>query len=420
MNKTLITLTLVSILFGSCTIKLQTKKITYNDKTQRYEYQINKRSAIHLRNEQLQLIDTINIKEFRIYLEQNKNNYLINNSNEKDGLLKKTDSELAVLYRNANQKLIKGEYREAINKLNKIEDLYSDINKFSDFYFLKAYAFEESGRSDSADFYYTNFLNYSSQTYTNKFRGNRDIDIGDSIYINERNYAAAYLLGTIPVQKPNFILINPKYYYGSYQPGYTYNPEDSHKNTFGTLMYLFGTDFLTEMSAGVQLFINLNKTVNIIPRFFVSPNLYEFSFATPLQVYKSENNNIGVKFTPYIKYLNVRKLEDGYIEYIINENVFSFGGRLSAGYYPYHNFSIGAYYQYNFFNEQNRLLLFDNRVEFWQYNEYDLSAYYNIFKGISLKAGVKNNDIVAGLFLSGWEISYNFTNPGIVLGVDMY
>ena len=56
----------------------------------------------------------------------------------------------------------------------------------------------------------------------------------------------------------------------------------------------------------------------------------------------------------------------------------------------------------------------------WMINEYDVSLYYNIFKGFSLKTGVKNDDLVAGIMWSCWEISYNISNPGLILRVDMY
>ncbi len=135
MRKAIISMSLISILLGSCTMtmKLQNKKITYNDKKQTYEYQLSKKRSLPLYNEQSHLIDTTNIQAFRTYLEQNKNLYTINEYYEKSDVLKKTDFELAVLYRNANRNIIAGEYKKALNELNKSKSIYTDINKFSDF-----------------------------------------------------------------------------------------------------------------------------------------------------------------------------------------------------------------------------------------------------------------------------------------------
>ena len=214
-------------------------------------------------------------------------------------------------------------------------------------------------------------------------------------------------------------MISPKYYYGSFQPGYSYNSGDNPDYTFATLMFLFGTDFTETISFGAQAYFKLYKQVSINPKFVISPNITEYSLSTPIQVYKSESNHIGIKFTPFINYFKIDSLINQGTEYYVGDKFINFGARVSAGYYFANHFSVGAYYQYNFFNEQNKFLI-DNRIDIWANNEYDLSVYYNIIKGVSLKAGLKNNDIVAGFFLSGWEIGYNFTNPGIVLGVDMY
>ena len=48
-----------------------------------------------------------------------------------------------------------------------------------------------------------------------------------------------------------------------------------------------------------------------------------------------------------------------------------------------------------------------------------MSLYYDLFNNFSLKAGMYNEDFVGGILWSGWEISYNITNPGLILKVDM-
>lgn len=174
------------------------------------------------------------------------------------------------------------------------------------------------------------------------------------------------------------------------------------------------------MTFGTQFYYKLNKRIDINPRCTYSRNMSEFGLAMPIQIYKSENNNFGLKFTPFLNYLSIDSVKIDNTKYQFNENILNFGGRISLGYYLIQHFAIGAYYQYNFYNENNKIVNSKSQIAIWLKNEYDLSLYYNIYKGFSLKAGIKNNDFVAGLLWSGWEISYNITTPGLLLRVDMY
>lgn len=410
---------LLAILVSSCTT-FQTKKIIFNERKQLYVYEINKINELTLRNDKQQLVDTANIKEFREEIENIKNKYPFGKRREKDELLKRSDYQLSELYRDINDNLNKKNYQKAIFNTNILLNKYPDSYKYSDCLFLEAYAFEKSGEEDSAIHAYNKFLQFSSQKYSIKFRGYINFDINDSLFIKEREYSMNYLSGRNPVRSFDFIKIKPKYYYGSFQPGYSYNANTYKGKSLGALMVLIGTDYTDEIALGFQAYLKIKNEFYINPRFWFSPNMIELDMAIPVQVYKSESNNLGFKITPFIQYQNIDsiKIENNVVA--ANENFINFGARVSAGYYLFQNLSIGSYYQYHFFNENNKYITKNSLYNVWHDNVFDISLYYNIYKSLSLKAGIKNNDIVAGFFINGWEIGYNISNPGIVLSVDMY
>lgn len=410
---------LLAILVNSCAT-IQTKKIIFNERKQLYIYEINKISELTLRNEKQQLVDTGNIKEFREELENIKNRYPFDKRREKDELLKRSDYQLSVLYRDINDHIDKKNYQKAIFNTNILFNKYPDSYKYSDCLFLEAYAFEKSGEEDSAIHAYNKFLQFSSQKYSIKFRGYINFDIDDSLFIKEREYSRNYLSKKNPARSFDFIKIKPKYYYGSFQPGYSLNTNAYKGKSLGVIMGFTGTDLTDEIAFGVQVYLRVKNEFYINPKFWYSPNMIELDMAIPIQVYKSESNNLGFKITPFMQYLNIDSLKIESSIVAAKENFLNFGARISAGYYPVQNLSIGAYYQYHYFNENNKYITKNGLYNAWHDNVYDISLYYNIFKSLSLKAGVKNNDIVAGFYINGWEIGYNISNPGIVLSVDMY
>lgn len=334
--------------------------------------------------------------------------------------LKKSDYELSKSYGAVNQLILSGDYQKALVGLNRLNTLYPDIYKYSDADFLKATAYERLELVDSAKIAYSRFLKYASQKYASRFRGHRDDDKDDRQLIAERNYAGNYLLDREQTESVEFIPIQPRYYYGSLQPGYTLNSEDMAKNSRGILMFLFGTDMNGYFSGGFQYYYKINDRFNINPRYASSGNITEYSLAAPIQVYKSEDNRLGLKFTPFVNYVSLDSVKINDQMYALRESFMNFGARISAGYYPVQHLAIGAYYQANFYNKQHPFHSKKSNIDMWMINEYDVSLYYNIQKGFSLKAGVKNDDLVAGIFWSGWEISYNISSPGLIFRVDMY
>ena len=419
MRLTTLTTILIAFLITGCST-IQPKRIVYNGEKGIYEYRLNRKNSITLRNQYQQLVDTSNYGHFKDELASIKNRYPFKKRLEIDHQLKKSDFELSKLYGTINQLITEGDYQKSLEKLNSLSSLYPDIYKYSDCDYLKGYAFEKLGLPDSAKISYGHFLKYSSQKLSSRFRGHRDDDLDDSIFIAERNYANNYHLNREQTKSVSFYPIQPKFYYGSIQPGYTLNREDLAKNSRGILMFLFGTDMNGYFSGGYQYYYQINERFNINPRYATSGNITEYSLAAPIQVYKSENNQFGLKFTPFVNYLSIDSLKIDEQMYPIKEKLLNFGARISAGYYPFQHLAIGAYYQTNFYNEKNPFQSKKSDIELWMFNEYDVSLYYNIFKGFSLKTGVKNDDLVAGIMWSCWEISYNISNPGLILRVDMY
>jgi len=412
------TLLIAFLMTGCATI--QPKKIVFNTEKGIYEYRFNKRVSITLRNNYQQLVDTTNYVAFRAELDSVKNRYLFKYRLENDRLLKRSDFKIASIYGSINQSLISGETQKSLDGLKKLTSIYPEIYKYSDCSYLEGYALEKLGLADSAKIMYKDFLKYSSQKFSARFRGHRDDDINDRIYISERKHANNYLLDRMQTDSIHFTPIQPKYYFGSFQPGYNLNHEDQLRNSKGILTLSYGYDLLGDLTSGFQYYYPINDRVNINAKIDYSDNIQAYSLAAPIQLYKSENNNFGLKFTPFVNYLKFDSLIVDQQKFHFDEQLLNFGARISMGYYPIEHLAIGAYYQSNFYNDANRFNSKKYNLELWIFDDYDVSLYYNIYKGFSLKSGVKNDELVAGIYWYGWEISYDITRPCLILKVDMY
>lgn len=419
MKLTNLTTVIIAVLTTGCAT-IQPRNIVLNQQKGIYEYRLNENNSIALRNEHQQLVDTSNYQHFLDELAAIKNRYPFKERIEKDGSLKKSDYEIAKSYGTINRLMMDGNYRQSLAELNRMQALYPDIYKYSDSDYLRGVAFEQLGQSDSALMMYDHFLKYSSRKFSSRFRGHRDEDQHDSTYIAERNHAKKYLMNkeiTAPVGIAPF---QPKYYYASHQPGYMLNSEDLGKGSRGLLMFMFGTDFNGDFTSGFQYYYKISERLSINPRIASSGNIKEYTLAVPIQVYKSDNNQVGVKFTPFMNFLSIDSMTIDQQKYALNDHFLNVGARISAGYYPAQHLAIGAYYQMNMHDKNNPFQSKNTPVQLWINNEYDVSMYYNIAKGFSLKTGIKNDDMVAGIVWSYWEILYDITSPGLILRVDMY
>ncbi len=185
-------------------------------------------------------------------------------------------------------------------------------------------------------------------------------------------------------------------------------------------MFVFGLDYSDRFGIGYQVNRKLKSNLDLNLWAMTSGNTKSLGAAAPIQVYKSPNDRFGIKISPFASFAYTDSIKVDDTSYGVRQGFFNFGAKLSGGYYLLPNLSVGAYYKYNFHNTNNPILTKNHNIYLWWHNEYDLSLYYGITKGLSVKAGVYNGDVVSGLFWSGWEITYNVTNPGLILKVEMY
>ena len=414
----IITLTILLGLNG-CSI-LNFNSVLYDENLDVYKYPINQTNSIFLRNEQGMLINDSNIDSFKVELEKKKNKYNFSNCIEEDEPLKFNDLKIAKLYSDINEKIKSNEFDIALSKLNQLETIYPDIKKYSDCLFLKANIYEQIDSFHLAKKYYDDFINYSCGKYSARFRGYRDLDANDSIFGLQREYAKDILSDHIHNYSSIFLSDNkPKYYFNSFQPGFLLNPEDYSRDVKWVTMLVFATDYSNRFGIGYLVNRKLNNIIDLNLWALATGKSTSFGAGVPIQVYKSSNDRFGIKISPFASFAYADSLIVDGTNYGIRQGLFNFGAKLSCGYSLLPNLSLGAYYKYNFHNTNNPILTKNNNIYLWWPNEYDISLYYNIVKGLSFKAGVYNGDIVSGIFWSGWEISYNITNPGFVMRIDM-
>ena len=256
-------------------------------------------------------------------------------------------------------------------------------------HFWDGYAREKAGDSLQAEIKYREYLRYSSKKYSERFRGYKYADTNDSLWLQQRNYARDFL-NEEPAKNPiSFQPITPKYYFNSLQPGYGLNDETLAENRQGLIFIGLATNLSSDLALSMQFYKSLNKYFDINPGYFTSGNMKVASLAIPVQLYLSENNNLGLKFSPFIHYSNITKLDIDGIEWETDENIFNFGFKISGGYYFMQRLSLGAYYTWYYHNKNYPYNLKTQPLNVWWNNQYDVSLYLNISKGFSFKAGVK-------------------------------
>jgi hypothetical protein len=392
--------------------------IRYNQDKGLYEYG---EGGILLRNSDNELISESNYESFMQELEMNDNEYQNSKIIENANSIKAIDHKIASLYSESVNAINNGEYEEAREKTDKLLSLYPDALFFSDCSFLDAAAFQNSENTLAAKEKYQEFLIYSAGKYSERFRGHRNSDTNDSLWIQQRNYAKDFIAGE-PVKANDKFLkpLTPKHYYSSFHPGYGINPEDYAENTKDIIMFVFGMDMADKIAFGVQYYRQLNKFLDINPRYLTSGAINEAGLALPIKLFKSEDNSFALKISPFLSYSRIKELSIDGTTLETDDNMFDFGLKASAGYYFAPKISLGASYIYHRYNESDKFPIKNQNVEIWYFNEYDISLYYDLFKGFSLKSGIKAGDFVAGIYWSGWEISYNFNQNGFVFRTDMF
>lgn len=409
-----------TILLNSCAT-FNPGLIKYNEDKSLYEYGGSTENAIPLRNKNNELISESNYESFLKELEDNDNKYQGSKTYEKANSIKFKDHKIASLYTESVADINRGQFEKVPVKMDSLISIYPDALYFSDCTFLNGFALQNLGKISEAKEKYREFIDYSSSKYTERFRGHRNSDPNDNVWMAERNYAKTFVEGKPLTTDTGFFQpFLPKYYYNSLHPGYGINPEDYAENTKHILMFVFGLDLSNNFSAGIQYYRQMNKYFDINPGYMTSGSVREISLAIPIKLYQSENNNLGIKVSPFMRYSGIRKLDINGVETEFDENIFDFGVKASAGYYFAPKLSVGASYIYHRYNENNTYLFSNQTIQVWYFNEYDISLYYDLWKGFSLKSGIKAGGFVAGIYWSGWEISYDFSQNDFVFRIDMF
>ncbi len=412
-------LLLIGFLSSCATVK--TEKISWNDEARLYEYPLARNQSVFLRMDNGELVNKSNFNDFIIELFNRKNRYSFDKWTDNAETLREEDYHIAQLYAESAGKLNDEKYSEAIAAIDSLKEIFQQSVLYSDVAFLEGYALEKTGDSLSADTMFSNYVRFSSQKYSDRFRGYKYTDINDSLWLQQRKYALNFLEKDLHAIEPvDFPQITPKYYLNSLQPGYILNDESQAENKTGIIFFGIATSFSKNIALSLQFYRHLFNNFDINAGYNTSPGVASFNLAVPLQLYRSVNNKAGIKISPFIFYSKFSELEFDNRTWSMDELVLNPGFRISAGYYFVQRFSVGTWYTWFYFNEKHPYSAKTQPLNLWWNNNYDISLYFNILKGFSLKGGVQNSNAVAGIYWNGWEISYNFTNPGIISRMDLF
>jgi hypothetical protein len=410
----------ISLAISGCQV-LKPDQINYNDRKELFEYSLNKRQSLILRNDSNQLVTSSNIDQFKQELEQNKFRYPLQQRQENSGKIRNSDRELTSAYSNISTQILNKDYNRALGEINTMKTLYPDAIRYSDVLFLEGYCYEQLQDTYSSSIAYSNFLRYSSGKYSALFRDYRDFDKNDSLWLLQRNYAKAFLLEENPlIAEDIFSEIKPRFFYSSFHPGYNMNRESLIRGAIGHIWLLPDFSNFSNVTLGMQTYHKLNDVFDINPGIFFSNDIMGANLALPVQLYKSENNNLGVKISPFLNYARIDSLTLDRKKYNVDKSIVNWGAKISLGYYLTQKWSLGTYYKYNSYNAQKPLRIESQDIAIWRDNIFDASAYYHIFTSFSLKTGIRNGRFVAGFLLNGLECSFDFSRSEFIVQLDMY
>jgi len=405
-------LVLSCLMLISCNSKLKISKIKYDESNGFYNY-LFKGEVLPLRNKNGELINKSNYGSFLDSINKSNNVYDIKALRENDLFISQADEDLVNLYSGLIHSLSLKEFSAARFFSSEILGAYPDAGKYTDVNFLEGQMWELFQNSDSARFYYSRFLKFSAGRYSRRFRGYFYNDSIERCFTNERNYALNYLDGkSRDTILQCLIKIEPRYYYESFSPGYLENKEDFKKNQRFIPVLNYNLPPFEKAFLGLGLFTLLNENY----AFYAEANRYkgitDGQLALPVEVYKTENNRFGINASPVFYYQIADNAED-YPDRIF----FNYGASISTSYHLNHNFYLGISYLYYYYNKAH-----PKSSNFFTYNEnqIDISMYYQIIKGMSLKTGIINDHPVIGLTFVGNIIWYDFKSASFGLTFNVY
>lgn len=294
-----------------------------------------------------------------------------------------------------------------------IRAIHPGADWFSNLSYLEGRAFERLGLDTEARTKYTDFLTYSARLLPARHRGAWAADPGDSLYLLQRLHARGVLEGYLFEAPAPLPPCPPRYAYQPNQPGFPeqrwyLNQHNLH------LIYFFDRSLGNQLGAGLQVGYRFSPAIKAFFEVSASPQTVALRMGVPLQLYQAPNDRFGVKLTPFVSFNSIDSLKLSHTTERLSGRYLDGGLRLSAGWYLLPTLSIGAYGEYYLRNRQHPWVS-PQGVSLYTPNEFDVSVYYGFLEYAALKAGVKNEHIVVGLYMAGWELSWSLNKNQLML-----
>ena len=394
---------LLMLMLASCGYKLKLSKINF-DKDKEFYYYNYKTEDVPLRYDDNKLVLKADIDSFLLCLKQNERKYDINRSIENASVISELDNDLVHVYTAINTSLVQKNADAALFFASELLVKYPESFQYTDVSFLQANAWVLKENIDSARHYYSMFFDFSGTKYSKRFHGYNNHDSTEICFNNERQFAINYIQN-IPQNNIQdcYKSLETRYYYESNSQGYVWNKEDiGYKQKFFPWVGInYSNKYSAIISTGLGYVIKNKSALNF--RTSVSKYNVDFFISIPFQIYKSQNCRFGLKIMPLFYYDYIYKSID-------KDNktcIFTPGISISAGYHFTQNFYSGISYLRSFYNKNQKNVINISGTNSYISNELDISLYYQLLKGISIKAGLVNGHAIVGLTITGVFMGYN-------------
>lgn len=331
---------------------------------------------------------------------------------EANGFIRTSDFKLGTYFDSIRRRFEADDPNAVFGLAGTIRQLAPYADWFSNLSYLEGRAFQQLDLHEEAREKYRDFIHYSSRLLPMRHTGAFGIDPSDSLYLRQRHHASAFLDGYYvepPVVLPP---CPPRYVYQPNQPGFS-------KPRWRSVRMSHEQHFFLEHGPENLLGFGLRTGLVLTPKVSFSLELasgMQGAYASvrlglPLQLYQAPNDRFGIKLTPFFDYTHFDSIEVRSTPVSMSGHYLDGGARLSVGWFVTPTLSLGAYGEYHVHNRRHPWIS-PQGIPFYTPNEVDVSLYYGVYEGLALKAGVKNEHLVLGLFLSGWELSYSL-NKGV-------
>lgn len=328
-------------------------------------------------------------------------------------LLRVKDHKLGQRYEDIRLRFDADDPNAVFGLASDIRHLHPRADWFSNLSFLEGRAFEQLGLDTEARKKYQDFLRYSARLLPGRHRGAWMADPGDSLYLLQREYARNVLEGY--VMEPPTLLppCPPRFAYQPNQPGFPEQRSFLNRKVLHVNVFL-ERNFGTELGGGVQAAYRFTPTVMAFAEVSAGKHYQSFRLGIPLQLYQAPNDRLGIKLTPFLSFNTLDSLKPDNASQRLTGHFIDGGVRLSLGWYLLPTLSIGAYGEYHLRNRQHPWIS-PQGLPLYTPNELDVSLYYGFLEQMAVKAGVKNEHLVVGLFMSGWELSWSLNKRCLVV-----